>query len=411
MGSRAVAPAALAALIGLAALAGCGGTTKTTTTVVTAAGQSGSAGSVAQVSTADVVATVEQTPITKASFEHWVSVTAALNHAKVHSKAARAALKKQVLGFLISSQWVLAEAAHLGISVSESEVRQRLHQVTAKQFPKASQLKHYLASIGETEADLLMRIKVELLESKIAQHVTAGKTASTEPRLLLSDFQKSFEARWRTRTSCRSGYVMEDCREDKNPTHPHQPAASSSSSSSATSSSSSSSSHATSTSASSNSSGELPVIPGTMTISSPAFERNGEIPARYTCDGANISPPLQWQHLPAHTKELVLFVIDDSSDGSEGGIRWVVAGVNPSLSGISAGQLPSGAVVGLNGSGKATYGGICPSKGKPAAVEFVLWALSKTIPLSNGFIPAVAEHDYSHSELASATTYATYDRP
>ncbi len=406
MGSRAVAPAALAALIGLAALAGCGSGAKTTTTVVTAVGQAGSTASVAQTSAADV-ATVQQTPITKAAYQHWTSVTAALSHAKTHSSAARGALKNQVLGFLITSQWVLAEAAHLGIHVSEAEVRQRLHQITAKQYPKVSQLKQYLASIGETEADLLMRIKVELLEAKIAQHVTAGKTASTEPHLLLSAFQKSFDARWRAHTSCQPGYVMEDCKQYKG--KPHPPAASSSSSSAT--SSSSSSSHATSTSASSNASGELPSIPGAMAISSPAFERNGAIPAQYTCDGTNISPPLQWQHLPAHTKELVLFVIDDSSDGSEGGIRWVVAGIQPSLSGISAGQLPSGALVGLNGSGKAAYGGICPPKGKPAAVEFVLWALSKTIPLSNGFIPAVAEHEYSHSELASATTYATYQRP
>ncbi len=404
MRSRAVAPAALAALIGLAALTGCGGATKTTTTVVTAAGQAGSA-SVAQTSAADVVATVEGTPITKTYFAHWTSVTAALSHSKAHSKAARAALKDQVLGFLITSQWVLAEAAHLGIGVSAAEVRQRLHQVTAKQFPKTSRLKRYLASIDETEADLLTRIKAELLESKIAQHVTAGKTASTEPRLLLSDFQQSFDARWRARTSCRAGYVMEDCKEYKG-----SPPAASSSSSSATS-SSSSSSHAASTSASSNASGELPSTPGAMAISSPAFERNGTIPAQYTCDGANVSPPLQWQHLPAHTKELVLFIIDDSSDGSAGGIRWVVAGIDPSLSGISAGQLPAGAVVGLNGSGKATYGGICPPKGKPASIELVLWALSKTIPLSTGFIAAVAEHDYSHSELASATTYATYTRP
>ncbi len=412
MGSRAVAPAALAALVVLAVLTGCGGSTKTTTTLVTAPGQADSPASVAQTSTAaaDMVATVGQTPITKACFEHWTSVTAALSHSKAHSKAQRATLKNQVLGFLITSQWVFAEAAHLGISVSEAEVRQRLHQITAKQFPKASQLKHYLASIGETEADLLMRIKVELLESKIAQHVTGGKTASTEPHLLLNDFQKSFETRWRARTSCQPGYVMEDCKEYKGARH--APAASSSSpSATTTSSSSSSSSQAASTTKSSNASGELPAIPGKMAVSSPAFERNGTIPMQYTCDGANISPPVQWQHLPAHTKELVLFIIDDSSNGSTGGIRWVVAGIDPSLSGISAGQLPSGAVVGLNGSGKATYGGICPPKGKPAAIEFVLWALSKTIPLSNGFTPTVAEHDYSSSELASATTYATYERP
>jgi Raf kinase inhibitor-like YbhB/YbcL family protein len=404
MGSRAVAPGALVALAAVAALAGCGGATKTTTTLVTTPGQAGSDASATQASTAATVATVERTPITKASFVHWLGVTAAVSHA--HSKATRAALKNQTLGFLITSQWVLAEAAHLGISVSEAEVHQRLHQVTAKQFPKAAQLKHYLNSIGETEADLLMRVKAELLESKISQHVTAGKTASTEQHLLISDFQKSFEARWRARTSCRPGYVMEDCLEFKGT--PHAPATSSASSST---SSSSSASHRASTRASSNTSGELPSIPGAMAISSSAFERNGAIPAQYTCDGANVSPPLQWQHLPAHTKELVLFVIDDSTDGSEGGIRWIVAGINPSLSGIAAGQLPAGAVVGLNRSGKATYGGICPAKGKTAAVEFVLWALSKEITLSNGFIPAVAEHDYSHSELASATTYATNARP
>lgn len=389
--------------MGIVALAGCGGATKTTTTVVTAAGQPGGVASVAQTSSGPAVATVQGTPITKASFEHWVSVTASLSHSKAHGTTARAALKDQVLGFLITSQWVLAEAAHLGIGVSEAEVRRRLHRDTAKQFPKASQLQHYLAANGETEADLLMRVKGELLDAKIAQHVTAGKTASTEPHLLLSDFQKSFETRWRAKTSCQPGYVMEDCREYKGTLHP--PTASSSSSSSP------SSSHRSSTTASSNASGELPTIPGAMAIASPAFERNGTIPAQYTCDGPNISPPLQWQHLPARTKELVLFVIDDSSDGTEGGIRWVVAGIQPSLSGISAGQLPAGAVVGLNGSGKANYGGICPQKGKSASVEFVLWALSKTIPLSNGFTPAIAEHDYSHSELASATTYATYARP
>jgi Raf kinase inhibitor-like YbhB/YbcL family protein len=407
MGSRAVAPAALAALIGLAALTGCGGATKTTTTVVTSAGQAGSSASAAPSSVADAVATVEKTPITKASFEHWTSVTAALSHSKTRSGTA---LKNQVLGFLITSQWVLGEAAHLGIGVSEAEVRQRLRQVTAKQYPKASQLKRYLASIGETEADLLMRVKVELLQAKISQHVTSGKTASVEPHLLLSDFQKSFEARWRARTSCAQGYVMEDCKEHKKAA-PHPPAASGSSTTApSTTSSSSSSSHTETPAASPNATGEVYPTPGGMTLSSPAFERNGELPAQYTCDGANISPPMQWQKLPAHTVELVLFIIDDSSEGPEGGIRWVVAGIEPSLSGISAGQLPAGAVVGLNGSGKATYGGICPPKGKPAQIEFVLWALSKKIPLSNGFVPAVAEHDYSHSELASASTYAVYER-
>ena len=347
MGIRAVAPAALAALIGLAALTGCGGSTKTTTTVVTAVGQSGSATSVAQTSAVDAVATVERTPITKASLEHWMSVTAALNHSKVHSKAARAALKKQVLSFLITSQWVLGEAAHLGIGVSEAEVRRRLRQITAKQFPKASQLKRYLASIGETEADLLMRVKVELLESKIAQHVTAGKTASTEPHLLLSEFQKSFEARWRARTSCRPGYVIGRLQEYKGAPH---------------------------------TAGHeqlllvvhvLPLFffsfaraidqrqfqrerraaldPRGDAISSPAFERNGAIPAQYTCDGANISPaaavatstrPHQGARPVRHRRQLRR--VDKAGSAGCG------AASNRASPGSPPAQLPSGAVVGLN---------------------------------------------------------------
>jgi phosphatidylethanolamine-binding protein (PEBP) family uncharacterized protein len=388
----------LGSLIGLVAavaLAGCGGGSKAATAAggaTTPVGQASAAG--------EAVATVGPTPISKVSLEHWMSVTAALSHSKAHSKAARAALESQVLGFLISSQWVLGEAAHLGLGASEAEVRQRLGQETAKQYPTHAKLEHYLVSIGETEADLLMRIRIELLEAKIARHVTVGKTVSTEPHLLLSDFQRGFEVRWRARTSCAPGYVMEDCKESKGT--PKPPAASSSSSTA-------SSSHA-SQAASSNASGEIPATPGAMAVSSPAFERNGAIPPQYTCDGANISLPLQWQSLPVHTAELVLFVIDDSSDGSEGGIRWVVAGIDPSLTGVAAGQTPAGAVVGMNGSSKATYGGICPPKGKSATIEIVLWALSKTIPLSNGFIPAVAEHEYAHSELGSATDYATYQR-
>jgi Raf kinase inhibitor-like YbhB/YbcL family protein len=355
----------------------------------------------------EVVAKVSTTPITKASFAHWMAVTAAL--AKSHGTTmSRSAVKDQVLGFLITSQWVIGEADHLGVGVSEADERARLKQITAKQFPKAAELKQYLASAGESEADLLRRIKIELLEAKISQKVTAGKTATTEIHVLLSGFQKGFETRWRSRTTCSAGYVMEDCSEFKGTRHP--PTASGSSST--TSSSSASSSSASSSSASSNASGEVPpASAGSMALSSSAFELNGEIPSQYTCDGTDISPPLQWTNVPAHTAELVLFIIDDSSIGKEGGIRWVVAGLEPSLTGIGAGAAPpAGAIVGLNGSGKATYGGICPPKGKPATIEFVLWALSKKIPLSSGFVPAVAEREYSHSELGSAVTYATYSR-
>jgi Raf kinase inhibitor-like YbhB/YbcL family protein len=403
MGSRGFGPA-VAGLIASAALAGCGGGSNvaTVTTTVTQA-----SGSQAQSAGGEAVATVDQTPIAKATFAHWMAVTAALSHSTARTQAVDTARKNQVLGYLITSQWVLDEAAHLGVSASEAEVHRRLAQFRAKQFPKASEFAKYLASVGESEADLLQRTKAELLESKISQRVTAGKTA--EVHTVLSAFQSSFYARWKQQTSCKAGYVMEDCKEYRGAPHP-QSTSSSSAASSGSSSGSSSKPQSASSNSRSNASGEVYSAPGSMAVSSSAFEDNGTIPAQYTCDGADTSPPLQWQHLPAHTAELVLFAIDDSSEDTEGGIRWVVAGIDPSLSGIAAGSLPAGAIVGLNSAGKATYGGICPPHGKTASVEFVLWALSKKIPLSSGFSPTVAEREYSKSELASAVTYTTYTR-
>lgn len=65
---------------------------------------------------------------------------------------------------------------------------------------------------------------------------------------------------------------------------------------------------------------------GTMTLSltSPAFEDMGPMPARYTCESENISPPLTWSHLPAGTKSLVLIVDDpDAPDPAAPKMTWV----------------------------------------------------------------------------------------
>jgi foldase protein PrsA len=73
---------------------------------------------------------------------------------------------------------VLGEAAACLISVSEAEVKQRLVQLEHRSFPKAGSLQECLASSGESEADLLVRIKVELLELCIAARVIAGGRVS-----------------------------------------------------------------------------------------------------------------------------------------------------------------------------------------------------------------------------------------
>jgi phosphatidylethanolamine-binding protein (PEBP) family uncharacterized protein len=156
--------------------------------------------------------------------------------------------------------------------------------------------------------------------------------------------------------------------------------------------------------------GELIPQAGEMALSSPAFALNEPLPKAYTCDGAGISPPLEWKDVPAHAAALVLLAIDLSSNGSNGGIRWIVGDIDPDSHGVAAGQVPAGGVVGANAEGKAAYGAVCPASGKESWVEFQLYALSQKIGLAPGFEAAEAESAYAGLLLGSgaAATYALY---
>lgn len=92
------------------------------------------------------------------------------------------ALKQQVLGFLISANWVLGEAEAKGVKVSDKEVEKQFNQIKSQQFPKEADFKKFLASSGQTVSDLLLRVKLDMLSSKIQQKVTkeAGKKPSQQ---------------------------------------------------------------------------------------------------------------------------------------------------------------------------------------------------------------------------------------
>jgi Raf kinase inhibitor-like YbhB/YbcL family protein len=373
-------------LLALGLLVGCGGGSSTTSAVPSSPAAAVDA---ATVSASDAVATVAGVPIAKASYTHWLAVEQKLG--------APSSPSHQALGFLITSEWVLGEASGRHMSVSEAEVKRRYAQLVHQSFPKAGSLRKYLAKSGETEADLLARIKVELLASRIAAKITTGKSSSQRTAVLAA-FEKSFQRHWKSVTSCSAGYVMEDCRQYRGkPEHI-----------TASTSSASSSRGAGSGGASSASSGEVYTAPGAFSLASSAFERNGAIPVEYTCAGKGISPPLSWQKVPAKAAELFLFVIDDNSSNKSGGIRWVVGNIDPSSTGVAAGQTPQGGIAGRNADGKDAYSPICPPKGKSDTIEFVMYALSKKIQLSPGFTPATAEADYGSHKLLMGQAAVNY---
>jgi hypothetical protein len=386
-------------------LGGCGESGSSSTSASSAAGaatqQAASAGRGASNASAAAIAWVNGKPITKSRYGHWLSVE--------HALGAKSTASHLAVGFLVSTAWLLNEAATRHIAVSETETKQRLSELRHKSFSQAGALNSYLANAHETEADLLQRIRVELLEAQIAAQVTVGQNHARRSAILAS-FQRSFQQRWKSRTRCAAGYVMEDCSEYHG--KPENLAVATASSSGPSSSAASSSAGSTS-GAAANTSGEVYSAPGAMTISSPAFQRNGAIPSQYTCDGANISPPLQWQNVPAKAAALVLFVIDDTPTGPTSGIRWIVGDISPTAAGVASGATPQGGIVGADTQGHAGYGGICPARGKTSTVEFVLYALRKKIPLSPGFTPAVAESEYGAGKDllgSAAVTYAVYQR-
>jgi hypothetical protein len=214
-------------LVLMLALSGCGGGSATGGGSGTASGTSSLPGSSPAAITGGAgvsshstpasgaaVATVEATPIAQATFAHWLAITAALSDQRGHAvSASDTALKDKVMGFLLTSEWVLGEAAALGVNVSEAEVHKRFEAIQKKQFKKPAELQEYLEKNHETTADLLLRVKLELLESAIAAKVTAAKHTSAEKKAALASFQDEFEAKWKARTSCAKGYVMGDCKQ------------------------------------------------------------------------------------------------------------------------------------------------------------------------------------------------------
>jgi len=161
----------------------------------------------ASASGTDAVAVVAGVPITKPVYEHWVASERA--HGATAATAGRSAL-----GFLITYEWVLGEAAARHITVSEAELKKRLAKLDKQSFPKPGSLRRFMVSTGETEADLLGILRVGLLKNQIEAKVTAGD-AGPKAQQALAAFQKAFQADWKRYTTCGKQYVMEDCSESK----------------------------------------------------------------------------------------------------------------------------------------------------------------------------------------------------
>ena len=117
-----------------------------------------------------------------------------------------------------------------------------------------------------------------------------------------------------------------------------------------------------------------------MKISSAAFENNSFIPSKYTCEGQEINPPLEFRDVPEDTKSLAL-IVDDPDAPMKTWVHWTIWNIDAKTTQILQNSCPKGAVEGITSFGRTGYGGPCPPSGTHRYF-FKLFALDKMLDLS-----------------------------
>lgn len=147
-----------------------------------------------------------------------------------------------------------------------------------------------------------------------------------------------------------------------------------------------------------------------FTLSSSAFIDNSSIPAQYTCDGHDISPPLSWKDIPVGTQSFVLF-LDDPDAPAGVWDHWVLYNIPPNVAGLpeNVKDLPAGTQVGKNSWQKASYGGPCPPD-REHRYSFRLYALDTVLNLGNGMTKAKVEKAMQNHVLGSTELMGRYNR-
>lgn len=152
----------------------------------------------------------------------------------------------------------------------------------------------------------------------------------------------------------------------------------------------------------------------TMQLSSPAFAEGTAIPAKYTCDGKDLSPPLRWSGVPAGAKSLVL-IADDPDAPAGTWVHWVVYDLPATVSELpedlgKSQHVLGNAKQGLNSFKHLGYGGPCPPPGKAHRYFFKLYALDAPLELKPGASKKDIEHAMEKHILAQGQLMGTYKR-
>ena len=151
-----------------------------------------------------------------------------------------------------------------------------------------------------------------------------------------------------------------------------------------------------------------------FSISSTSFPNGGDIPKKFTCDGADVSPELSWTGPPAGTQSFAL-IADDPDAPSGTWTHWVLFDLAPDTNNLAESvskidELPGGERQGRNDFRKICYNGPCPPPGKPHRYFYKLYALDAKLDLKPGSSKQEVEQAMEGRILGKAQWMGKYQR-
>ncbi len=156
--------------------------------------------------------------------------------------------------------------------------------------------------------------------------------------------------------------------------------------------------------------GSTTSAPTTLGIASSAFLNGSSIPAQYTCDGADVAPPLTWTRVPARTRSLALVVLDRDAAGGDF-VHWSLYDIPRGTASVNANRLPPGSEQGTNSFGRTGYDGPCPPKGSAAHhYDFTVYALDAQPSLPAGSNGDAVRSAIVQGTIATGTLTGLYRR-
>src|SRR5688572_29016053 len=135
------------------------------------------------------VATVDGEPIVKTDYDHWNTVVRKLSPGIKPNDA-----RNQALQVLVSFRWVEGEAERMGVKVSDADVKKSFAEQKQQAFPKEADYQKFLKDTTQTEADIVARVRVDLLGQKIQEQVVKGSGTVSEKAI--ADFYSKNKARF-----------------------------------------------------------------------------------------------------------------------------------------------------------------------------------------------------------------------